>query len=79
VVCPVNEVLTSVSFALTDNCSYKGDYNGNLIIATGQIINNVYIETESINISSVFIPSVSIYMNSEINLKIKANDVVFLG
>jgi hypothetical protein len=55
VVYPVNGVLTSVSFALTGNFSYRGDYNGNLIIATGQIINNVYIETDSINIPSVFI------------------------
>jgi hypothetical protein len=42
-ICPVNEVLTSVSFALTGNFNYQGDYNGKLIIETGQIINNVYI------------------------------------
>jgi hypothetical protein len=57
VVCPVNGVLASVSFAFTGDFSYRGDYNGNLIIATGQIINNVYFETDSINISAIFIPS----------------------
>jgi hypothetical protein len=64
VVCPVNGVLASVSFALTGNFSYRGNYNINLIIATGQIINNVYIETDFSNIDSVFIPSMSIYTNS---------------
>jgi hypothetical protein len=79
VICPVNGVLTSVSFALTGNYSYRGDYNGNLIIAAGQIINNDYMETYSINIPSVSIHSMSIYTNSELNLKIKTNDVVFIG
>jgi hypothetical protein len=79
VVCPVNGVLTSISFALTGNYSYKSDYNGNLIIATGKIIDNVYMETDSLNISTVFIPSMSIYTNSELNIKIKVNDVVFKG
>jgi hypothetical protein len=64
-VCPVNGVLTSVSFALTGNYSYRGEFNGNLIIATGQIINSTYIETDSINIPSVSIPSMTIYTNSE--------------
>jgi hypothetical protein len=41
VVCPVNGVLTSISLALTGNYSHRGDYNGNLIIATGRIIDNV--------------------------------------
>jgi hypothetical protein len=79
VICPVNGVLTSISFALTGNNSYRDDYNGNLIIATGQIINNDYIETDSINIPSGFIPSMSIYINSELNIKIKVNVIVFLG
>jgi hypothetical protein len=64
VICPVNRVLTSISFALIGNFSYKGDYRGKLIIATDQIINNVFIETDSIHIQSISIPSESIYTNS---------------
>jgi hypothetical protein len=79
VFCPVNGVLTSVSFHLTGSFRYRNDYNSNLIIETGQIINNVYIETDSINISAIFIPSMSIYTNSGLNFKIKTNDVVFIG
>jgi hypothetical protein len=74
-----NGVLTSISLALTGNYSYRGEYNGNLIIATGQIINNTYIETDSINIPKISILTMYIYTNSELNIKIKANDVVFIG
>jgi hypothetical protein len=64
VICPVSGILTSISFALTTSYSYRGDYNGNLIIVTGKIIDNTYTETDSINISSISIPSQSVYTNS---------------
>jgi hypothetical protein len=67
VICPVNGVLKSVSLHLTGNFRYNGYYIGNLIIGTGQIIIYVYKETDSINISAVFISSVSHYTNSELN------------